>query len=82
MSNQPKGVPVSKRALFQRVKRKLAKRSIVFHETRGGSASRWYADLGPYYAVDDRDHICLSHVNLEEFARELVVLKPWEKLVE
>ncbi len=69
-------VPVSERALVQRINRKLAGKQLV--KTRGIWA---LPELGRYYTVSDRNTIVDTHVALEGFGRKLHVLQPWESLV-
>src|SRR5262245_48001021 len=72
-------VPVSMRALLQRINRKLK------HEGRAGqmlrTARTWTNDLGNYYAIDfDSNLIIAQHVDPETWGREMGVLRPWEEL--
>lgn len=83
-------VPVTMRALIQRINRKLAKERDGWGTHGGGHGdkllacremSRAYHDLGSYYTVDvGRNQIAATHVDPEELARELGVLKEWEKV--
>jgi hypothetical protein len=74
-------VPVSKRALVQRINRKLLKdRGEVLKATRGGKAQQ---DLGDYYTVDLAGNFLVEKdVDLGELGRELGVLAAYERLVE
>lgn len=70
-------VPVTQRALVQRVNRLLAKEDRVIKAARGGAA----VDLGDFYMVDTEiNGIIEKHVDIEETARKLGALKPYEKL--
>ncbi len=75
-------VPVSERALVQRINRTLAKEGRsgeVLRKTRPG---RWATELGEYYVVDlDANSLLQTGTNVEELGRELGVLKPYEQLV-
>jgi hypothetical protein len=71
-------VPVTTRALIQRLNRRLAREDQQVHAYRGG---RWESDLGRYYIVNmNRNVIVARHVNLEALGRDLEVLRPWEAL--
>jgi hypothetical protein len=78
------GVPVTKRALIQRINRKLevtkGRDSIAARvkATRGGRAQ---TDLGDYYLLDaERGAVLDHHLDLEAYGRELGVLAAWERL--
>ena len=76
MSNET--VPVSERALIARINRKLPEHEKL-KKLRG---SRWEHDLGQYYIIDQNMNAILhKHIDIEELARELGALKPWESLV-
>lgn len=83
---KPEGqkVPVSERALLQRVNRRLAKDGEQLRTARrfrDGVDSHETSKLGRYYALDlSRNIVTAAHVNLENRARELGVLKAWEAL--
>jgi len=71
-------VLVSKRALIQRINRRLVRDGEKLHATRGQRAS---LDLGEFYVIDVyRNFVAQKDVDLEELGRELKVLSPWEKL--
>jgi hypothetical protein len=76
-------VPVSERALIQRINRVLAKRNEVMKTTRNRSRAEF--DLGRYYVVRyggaASSNIIAHHQNLESYGHELDVLQPWEQLV-
>lgn len=70
------GVPVSTRALIQRINRKLAERDQVLRTARGERAR---TELGDYFVIDvHRNVLTLYRVNLEVLGRELGALQPWE----
>jgi hypothetical protein len=70
-------VPVSERALPQRINRKLDK-DFVVKKTRGASLQ---AELGDYYCIDlNRNQIVAKDCDLERLGRERGVLNPWEEL--
>ena len=73
-------VPVSERALVQRINRHLRKEGQVLKKLRG---ERWHGDLGDYYIVDEhRNIVAASHVNPVALAQEIGVLAAWETVRE
>lgn len=70
---------VSERALFARVSRALYRRD-GFILRRCAERSRWFWDLGRFYAINESKHIRHADIDLEEFAKELGVMKPNEAL--
>jgi hypothetical protein len=72
---------VTARALMQRINRRLAKdegsRLLTCRET-----ARGFNELGRYYVVNAQNHLAQTDVDLEDLARELDLMKPWETLVE
>jgi hypothetical protein len=73
-------VPVTTRALLQRINRVLAKQHKVLKKARGARAPQ---DLGEWFYLDaNRNVVLATHVDVEAFGRELEVLDPFEKLVE
>jgi len=71
-------VPVSERALVQRVNRMLAQEDQALKKTRG---SRWLNDLGAYYTADLQHNAILDRmVDLEEFGKEFGMLAEYEHL--
>jgi hypothetical protein len=71
-------VPVTERALFQRINRKLAHENEQLKTCRGG---QWENELGRYYVVDlNRNSITASDVDPEALGRELGVLARWEEI--
>jgi hypothetical protein len=77
---KPTMVPVSERALVQRINRKLWKESEVLKAARPNT--RAVQDLGRYYVIDDRNRVVRQHCDLEEMGRELGVLAAYERLVQ
>jgi len=72
-------VPVTARALMQRINRALRKDDQMLRQARGERAR---LDLGEFYIVDTRiNGITGKDVNVEALARELDVLKPYEHVV-
>lgn len=70
-------VPVTRRALFQRVNRALAKKGERLRTYRAGRS------LGKLFIVDvNRARIVREHCDLEEIGRELGALEPFERLDE
>ncbi|HTQ03027.1 MAG TPA: hypothetical protein VMI54_04195 [Polyangiaceae bacterium] len=73
-------VPVTKRALIQRINRKIADDGEVLKATRG---ERSRQELGDFYILDpNHNAIVNKHVDPEALGRELGVLKPYETLVD
>ena len=69
---------VTERALVQRLNRCLAREDRVLRKCRPGPD---YAELGDWYCVDlSSNTIASKDVDLEEWGRELGVLKPYEAM--
>ena len=69
-------VPVTLRALVQRINRKLAHTEEVLKTARG---QRAIADLGNYYILDWGSNLVSAwHVDPVKLAHELKVLAAWE----
>ena len=73
-------VPVTRRALVQRVNRALATQGqrLKSHAGRPGVGAR---DIGRYFIVAG-DVVKHRYVNLEQLGRKLGALKPYEQLAE
>jgi hypothetical protein len=70
-------LPVSTRALVQRLNRKLHDDELEVRKTRGGRAR---LELGEFYLLNWRlPNIVQSHVDLEELGRKEGVLAVWER---
>jgi hypothetical protein len=74
-------VQVTERAIFARLSRKLKKEGQTLHRCRRDS--RWFNDMGPYYTVDIGSNSVVDRgfSDLDEWAREIGVLKPYEQMV-
>jgi hypothetical protein len=73
------GVPVSLGATIQRINRILAREQRALRITR----DRWRDDLGDFYILDrSQNSVVQTHVDLEVLAREMGLLRPWEKLTD
>ena len=71
-------VPVTARALIQRINRKLAEEGEVLKAARGAKVEQ---QLGTYYTLDMRTNaVVAKDVDLERLGRELGALKPFEEL--
>jgi len=71
-------VPVTQRALFQRINRALEKEGQILKTTRG---DKWRSSLGDYYVVDLNSNIIVStHNDVEELGREVNALAPYESM--
>ena len=76
-------VPITHRALFQRVNRVLTKKGNRLRTYRGGRGGRWWSDLGNLYIIDvNRNTIVRGHCDLEKLGKELDVLAAYERLDE
>jgi hypothetical protein len=76
---QAEGVPVSRRGLIQRINRALAKQDEQLKTTRGDGRAR--QELGDYYLLDfELNAVTEKNVDPEALARELGVLKPYERV--
>jgi hypothetical protein len=79
MTKRPK-VPISERALIQRINRKLKPEDQMLRTTRG---ERWRSSQGNHYIIDfNRNWMVADHVDVEDLGRELGVLAEWEHVVE
>jgi hypothetical protein len=68
---------VTKRALIQRINRKLRDRGQVVKAAR----ARAWRFVGSYYAVDvKQNQIVGRRIDLEKFGRELGALAEWEEM--
>ena len=74
-------VPVSERALFARVNRKLAKEGQMLRRCK--ESSRAFSDLGYLYIVDTHSNTIIAlNCDLENLAREVGAIAHWERLEE
>jgi hypothetical protein len=76
-------LPVSARALKQRINRKLKSEQRELKEARAGS--RIFNDCGRYFVIDHRINgvlYSLANLDLEKFGREVGALRPVERLVD
>ncbi len=72
-------VPVSERAVFARLSRKLwSEKSLVLKRCK--PTSRWFEELGRYYAVNAQSGVECTHQDLESWAREEGILRPFERV--
>ncbi len=74
-------VPVSERALLARVNRQLIKQGqqLLRCPPNNVNAMR---ELGRFYVVNVNGGVECQHQDIEELAKELGVLRPYEKLAE
>jgi hypothetical protein len=77
-------VPVTMRAIVQRINRKLAADGYRrLKQSRGRPWKYLDCDVGKWFLVDGgRNQVEQTHVDPEEFAKKLGVLQPWEKVRE
>jgi hypothetical protein len=74
------GIPVTERALIQRINRVLRRDGRILKATRGEHSLR---EVGQYYILGfDRNAVRTLHVDIQELARELGVLRSFERLEE
>lgn len=74
-------VKVTRRALEARLRRHLATEGLTLKKCRFDS--RWHSDFGDYYAVDaSLNAVRETHIDIEGWAREAGVMKPFEEMVE
>lgn len=83
----PQGTPeddaslVSEPALFARVSGAYFREcGEKLHRCRWDSPA--FSTLGRYYTLSDRNNVTATDIDLEGWAKELGVLKPWERLEE
>jgi len=73
-------VPVTERALVQRLNRSLAADGMQLKKTVGARA---FATLGDYYVVDiSRNFVVEKEIDIESLGRKRKVLAEWEVLEE
>ncbi len=77
-------VKVSKRALYQRLKRAYWKEfNWEFHKNRQSTSDPNWKDFGDFYAIDvNTSFLAEAHIDPEERARELGVLKDYEEVAD
>ena len=70
-------VPVTEKALYQRINRKLRQRDEVLKRSRASTE----LDLGKYFVVDlHRNAVTSHHIDIEDFGKQIGVLADWESL--
>jgi hypothetical protein len=80
MKRASRTVPVTTRALLQRINRALKKDDEMLKTTRG---ERGRSDLGDYYVLDlNRNFVTRHDVDPEALGRKLGVLKDFEHIEE
>jgi hypothetical protein len=73
-----KTVPVTMRALLQRLNRKLASQGELLKKARSARAS---AEVGDYYVIHVNKNVLMrKHVDPETLGRKLGVLQSWESV--
>jgi hypothetical protein len=76
-------VPVSERALIQRLNRKMRDDDLMVRTTRPGTRAEF--DLGRHYVVNWRINGIIAggkNIDLEDYGREYGVLHPYERLAD
>lgn len=72
-------VPVSEKAIFQRLSRHLAHDGLALKKCRAGS--RAHQTLGDFYTVDAHSNAVRDYqIDLEGWAREAGLMKEYEEL--
>ena len=74
-AQSPLLIPLTQRALYQRLSRALARDGKRLKKTRAAPAR---SRLGDFFIVNDNGGIVAHHVDLRQLARELDVLRPYE----
>jgi hypothetical protein len=84
VTEEQRKVPVTMRAIVQRINRKLAADGYRrLKQSRGRPWKYLDCNVGKWFLVDgSRNHVERTNVDAEKFAKELSVLKPWEKVGE
>jgi hypothetical protein len=73
-------IPLTKRALIQRINRKLRRQDERLCSCR--RASRAWRELGDYYIVDThRNMIRDTGIDVEKYAKQIGALQPFEQVV-
>jgi hypothetical protein len=68
---------LSEAAVIKRINRKIKHDGLCLRKSR----VRYRNELGDFYLVDvNRNYIDATWVDIEEYGRELSVIKPWEEL--
>ncbi len=74
-----KQVPVSERAISQRLNRVLREKNQEIRKTREGTIAR--TNLGEWYIIDtEKNVVVYTNVDMEYHARYQKVLADWEKV--
>lgn len=76
-----KFVPITERALVQRLRRALKKDGERLLVNRGRQHTGYGDNVGEYYIVDGRQIMTDHDVDLKALATELGVIHPWERVV-
>jgi hypothetical protein len=77
MKTSTQKIPLSERAVVQRINRKLAKENEALRTSRQNSRAQ--SIVGNYYIVDlNRNAVTASQIDLEALARELGVIMDYE----
>jgi hypothetical protein len=75
--SNPLLIPLTQRALYQRLSRALARDGKRLKKTRAAPAR---SRLGDFFIVNDSGGIVAHHVDLRALARELGVLQSYEQI--
>ena len=78
MAKKVEMVPVSARALIQRINRKLAAKQ---QKLKANRSDRWRGELGDFYVIDLTNNVIVDkRVDLETLGKGLECLGAWERL--
>ena len=70
-------VPVTEKALYQRINRKLQEQGSALKRARASAETA----LGAYFVVDVQgNYVTQHHIDIEDFGREIGALAEWESL--
>ena len=68
----PSDAAPSDRAIYLRLKRRLAREGIHLRTCRENS--RWFNDLGRHYTFNDNNAVDATHIDIDDWARELGIV--------
>lgn len=76
----PTTTTISERALFMRLKRRLAREGLHLQSCRENS--RWLNELGRYFATDENNALRESHIDLVGYGAELGLISANEASIQ
>jgi len=60
---------INERVIVARINRRLSKAGERLHMC--AEKSKWFNDLGRFYATNNSNVICATHIDVEQWAKEL-----------